>query len=244
MLTGTAKISELFSDLPTISSFDIEPVTLENVEIVQIQYEISSATVHQLLPPALHPTLPSLGIWTAWSVSNSPWGTFRLVQVRLSCRSGARPRTFLLRAVTDNIRAATDLAKQWGLRAVVDKICFNRRYESASFCVCLHDDCVLDVTAKDPENLTPNDLQFFANMHASNTPKGIRMVQFDPQFEVHRAERYTPQLDHFDGRALDLTHFKPVYPVIGFGCNATVHLPKLRFLCRTDVSAFEGSEAV
>lgn len=244
MLTGAAKISELFNDLPTITSFDIEPITLENVEIVQIQYEISSVAVDQLLPPALHLTLPSLGIWTAWSVANSPWGSFRLVQVRLTCRSGARPRTFLLRTVTDNANAATELAEKWGFCTVVDEICFDRHYESAHFCVCLSGDCVIDIAAKDPENLTPNDLQFFANMHVSNTPRGMRLVQFDPQFEVHRAERYTPQLAQFNGLALGLKQFKPVYPVIGYGCNATVHLPKLRFLCRTDVSAFEGSETV
>ena len=244
MLSGSRPLQELIPDLPRISSFDIDPVSLEDVEVLQVQYEISTAAIEHCLPPALHPTLPPLGIWTAWSVQDSPWGSFKLVQFRISCRSGARPRTFLAAAAIDNDNAQRELGRRWGLHARLSEICFNRRYESADFCVCFNDKCVLCADMKDPENLSPNDVQFFANMHGADTPRGLRLVQFDPQFEVTRAERYIPTIKQFDAEAWGIDSVQFTYPVISYGCNAVVHMSKLRFMCKPDVSAFEGSETI
>ena len=244
MLTGTTPLQELFPALPNIESFDVEPVTLENAEILQVQYEIRSAAIEKFLPPALHPTIPPLGIWTAWSATDSPWGAFNLVQLRLTCRSGARPRCFLISGAIDNPEAMRALSKNWGFCLQPAEIWFNRHYESGHFCVCFDDICVFQSDLKDPEILTAGDVQFFANMHGADTPRGPRLVQFDPLYEVHRAERYKPALQSFDGEAWGRDGIKPTYPVVAYGCNATIQLPKLRFLCKPEVSAFEGSESI
>ena len=103
---------------------------------------------------------------------------------------------------------------------------------------------ILECVAKDPEPLTSQDIQFFASMHAANTPSGLRLVQFDPSYVVHRAERYTPQLDRFDAQRWGSDLIEPTYPVIGYGVNADITLPRIRFACRPEVSAFEGTEVV
>ena len=244
MLNGTKSLEELLSKPPQIRSFDIDPVVLHQVEVLQLQYEISSEPVLKLLPPALHPTLPPLGIWTAWSVSDSPWGSFNLVLFRISCRSGSRPRTFLASGAIDNAMAQEDLASRWGITSILADIRFSRHYEAAMFCVCFDAKCVLEVQLKNPESLSTNDVQFFASMHGAETPVGLRLVQFDPQFEVHRAERYRPKLSSFNAQAWFVSEVEPVYPVTSFGCNTSIHLPKLRFLCKPDVNAFKGSEII
>ena len=243
MLSGVVKLEESAAKLPTISSFDIEPVDLSNVEIIQLQYELSASRIESLLPPALHPTLPPLGLWTCWSVADSPWGLFELVQFRLSCRSGARPRTLLLSAATNNEHAANSLA-QWGLNCRVEEINFIRGYETAQFQVHQSSELTLSAEAQDPEPLTATDIQFFASMHPANTPNGLRLVQFDPTYEVQRAERYEPNLKHFNARAWGYEQAIPSYPVIAWGVNANIHLPQIRFVCRSDVTAFEGTEVV
>lgn len=244
MLSGTAHISDLTAHLPTITSFSIEEVELANVEITQLQFELVAKHVQSLLPPALHPTLPPLGLWTCWDVADSPWGGFQLVQLRVSCRSGARPRTLLLGAAIDNERAQRVLAEQWGLQATLGVVSITKGYETTQITVRVDQSTTLEAEARDPEPLTATDIQFFATMHPASTPNGERLIQFDPSYEVLAAERYTPKLTNFQAASWGHELVEPSYPVIAWGVNANVHLPKIRFLCRWDVSAFEGTEMV
>lgn len=111
MLTGAADLATLVLQPPTIASFDIEPVTLTGVELIQVQYELAAESIEQLLPPALHPTIPPLGQWLTWEVPDSPWGAFTLVQFRISSRSGSRPRAFTLCAFINIEKARAALCE-------------------------------------------------------------------------------------------------------------------------------------
>ena len=244
MLVGTQPLEELISNIPCIESFDADPQELSQVEILQVQYELSASQIQTLLPPALDATLPPLGQWTIWSAPESPWGSFCLSQFRVSCRSGARPRGLLLAATIDNPTAQEALAAQWGLSSQLAETKFERAYESASLLIQVQDRPVLDLQALDPEPLNSTDVQFFASMHAAQTPNGLRLVQFDPSYETNRVERYTPKINSIDAGFWNCQSAQPVYPVIGYGLSATVHLPKLRFVCKPDVSAFQGTEVI
>ncbi len=244
MLIGTTPLEQIVSELPTIPSWDIEPVVLENVEILQAQFELAATDIERFLPPALHPTIPPLGHWSCWAVPDSPWGSFKLVQFRLSCRSGARPRTFLLGGLIDNQAARKELASTWGLEAVQAEVRFVRSYDAAEFKATVNDQLAIDVKLRNPESLATSDLQLFASMHGANTPSGVRLVQFDPSYDVNRTERYTPTIDHFAPHVWQREGIDPVYAVTAWGANTTIHLPKIRFVCRPDIDAFRGTESV
>lgn len=244
MLAGTAPLETLLPGAPEIRSFDIEPVPLADVEMLHWSFEVAAGDVTGLYPPALHPTLPPMAMIVAWAVPESPWGAFRLAQIRLSCRSGARPRGFLVGAVIDNAAAAGALADHWGLRARTGRVAVERYYDAARAEVAIDGETVLAARADDPEPLRPNDIQFFGTMHAARTPAGLRLVQFDPTIEVTRAERYTPVLETLDAGAWGQPGLEPTYPVVAFGARAQTTLPRLRFATRPDVSAFEGAETL
>ena len=244
MLSGSTPLETLVPDAPEIRAFDIEPVALPDVEILQWSFEVAAGEVTELYPPALHPTLPPMAMIVAWSVPDSPWGAFELAQVRLSCRSGARPRGLLVGAVIDNAAAGGALAEHWGLRARVGRVAVERYYDAARVEVALDGDTILAVRGDDPDPLQPNDIQLFAAMHAARTPAGLRLVQFDPTWELTRAERYTPVLEAFDAGAWGQPRLEPNYPVVAFGAKANGVLPRLRFATRPDVNAFEGAETL
>ena len=51
-------------------------------------------------------------------------------------------------------------------------------------------------------------------------------------------------LDEFDAEAWGDERIEPSYPISAAHCLADVTLPKLRFVCRPEVMAFEGTEPV
>ena len=89
MLTGTAAVE----DLPAghVPTWDVEPVVLDDLEVVQAMFELRAAGREAVLPPALHPTNPPTLVIQVWRCGASPWGPFELAQVRVQCRSGLRP---------------------------------------------------------------------------------------------------------------------------------------------------------
>ena len=103
---------------------------------------------------------------------------------------------------------------------------------------------ILDAGHRNPLALGPDDVQYVANMNLARTPNGLRLVQVDPDHEVRRSERGTPFLDCFDAGVWGDSRIVPVHPIASSYTVARLTLPKLRYVCRPDVLAFEGTEKV
>lgn len=229
---------------PQATALAVEPVVLQDVEMVQLSFEVAGVDVEAQLPPALHPTLPLLAQWLCWSVPRSPWGTFNLCMLRLSCRSGARPRLFLRRAVIDNAAAGVGLAAGWGFALSEAQVSLHRHYDCAEIRVVEGGRATLAARTLAPEPLSPSDLQFFSAMHGASLPQGLRLVQFDSAVEASRAERYRPVIQDYDAATWGDAAIGPHYPVTAFGACADITLQPVRFLCQPDEMAFTGTERV
>jgi hypothetical protein len=103
---------------------------------------------------------------------------------------------------------------------------------------------ILDLLLEDPQPLRPEDAYYVANVHLAHTPNGLRLVQVDPDFEIERAERGRVVIRHFDGAAWDSDAIRPSSPVAALFTVGSVTLPALRYVCRPDVLAFQGTERV
>jgi hypothetical protein len=244
MLSGSARPESLGRGAPTIPDLATEAATLEQVQTLHVLCEFSSALAETLLPPALHPTLPGLIGFTVQRVGVSPWGPFAMAQARIECRSGVRPRGFLIGAVVDSAAAAAALSSRWGFRVMPGEVRLRRFYDQVRAEVTIDDEEVLGLGLRDPEPLSTADVQYVANMNLASTPKGLRLVQVDPAFTVERAERGEPQVTAFDGDAWGVPELDPSYPVSASLTAGTMTLPRLRYVCRTDVWAFDGTERV
>lgn len=243
MLAGTADPIRLADGAPELAGFDTAAEVLEGALICRVLFEIDAAALQELLPPALHPTLPPVVTFLAVRAPVSPWGEFQLAQALIECRSGTRPRGFLLGGFIDNPRAGRELAGRWGYRLRSGRVELERGYHRVT-CRVVRDTVVLEVGLDDPERLSESDLQYVASMHLAHTPKGLRLVQVDPGYELERAERGAPFLDHFDAPAFAAEKVEPVYPISASLGIGRVTLPRLRFICRPDVLAFAGTERI
>jgi hypothetical protein len=244
MLFGTADPNALAADAPRMSLLDGEPLTLTGIEVLQAAFELPGAFRECLLPPALHPTDPPLAWINVWRCPDGPLGAFALAQVRVSCRSGLRPRGFLVGAVVDSADAGAALAARWGFRCRAGTVVLARQYDAVDARVEVDGRTVLGLSLRDPDPLGAHDVQYTASMHLADTPRGLRLVQVDPDVRIERAERGRPSLGTFDGAAWGDPRIAPTHPVSGTIAVADLTLPRLRYVCKPDVWAFDGTETV
>lgn len=245
MYTGTKPVDELAARAPTMASLDAAPVSLEHVEILTVVYEAAGAANEAVLPAGLHPTMPPVITWAMWRCADSPWGPFAMAQTRIECRSGMRPRGFLVSAVVDSADAATALTDGWGYVCRPGSVTVDRSYDRASVRVSEASGATsLEIEVVDPVTLRPGDIQWIANMHLAHTPMGLRLIQVDPDVEVHRAERARPRVVSFDAAAWGEPLLEPVYPVAASLARASITLPKLRYVCAPDQLAFFSTEVI
>ena len=244
MLVGTADVDALAALAPVMDSLDTEPLVLPGAWVLQVTYEMPAAAREALLPPALHPTDPPLVSWTFLRCVAGPLGAFAIAQLRIECRSGLRPRGFLVASVIDSMEAGRTLASRWGYGSRPGDVRLARQYDVVTGMVCVDGHTILEVGLRDPDPLGPRDIQYTASMHLARTPRGVRLVQVDPTFAVERAERGRPHLFAFDAAAWGEARIVPTHPVSASIAVADMTLPKLRYVCRPDVWAFGGTETL
>ena len=243
-LFGTLDVADRVDGAPQMLSLDTEPLVLERADVLQVLYEIASPGMQDMLPAALHPTLPpTLGV-LCYRVRNGPLGPFTLVQIRIGCRAGVRPRGYLLSSVVDSADAAAALSGRWALRADPGEPMLRVYHDRIDLRVTRDDRTILDVGLVDPEPVHGNDIQYVAGMHLARTPRGPRLVQVDPEFTFHRADRGRPDLVTFDAAAWGDDRIRPVFPVSASYTVADVTLPRLRYVSKADVPALQGTETV
>jgi len=244
MLSGTADVAALADRAPVMETLDAGPAELVDVDVLQAAFELPYACREALLPPGLHPTTPPLLIVLAWRVGQSPWGSFSVAQARVSCRSGVRPRGFVAGCIVDRHDAAAALAGGWGLPAVPGTVELRRASDRVELVVSRGGAPALELVGVDPDPLERGDAQFTVTTALARTPRGLRLVQIEPEYELRRVERVRPHVTSFDGAAWALAGAVPRYPVAATISRGDVTLPPLRFLSRADVNAFEGTERI
>lgn len=237
MLVGTADVASLPAG--DVRAWRREPVELDDVELVQAMFELPYAVREALLPPALHPTNPPTVVLQAWRCGASPWGVFSLVQLRVQCRSGLRPRGLVVASRVDNPDAAAGLGDGWGLAPTIGPVLVRRYYDAVTV-----ETQGLAFRAVEPLPLDPGDVSYAATLALATTPNGLRLVQLDAELTLERAERVRIAAAELDGGAWGAPLVRLGHAVsasVGVGRGV---LQPVRYWCRTDVLAFEGTETV
>jgi hypothetical protein len=246
-LAGSLDIRDLLVDAPTVKLEDHE-LHLDDVDILQLYYEVAASDVEALLPPALNPTIPPVVGLLAYRASESPFGPFALVQARLSARAGVRPRAFLLSARCDNPVAAEALSGSWGFRIEPAEIRIRRYHDGIECGVVCERRAILEAALVDPEPITGHDIQYSPGMHLARVHVGDdvapRLVQVDTEYVFRRADRGRPQLATFDAPAWGDGRIVPVEPVSASFTACDVTIPPVRYLCNPDIPASEGTQRV
>jgi hypothetical protein len=244
MLIGTAHVLDLVPDPPTLQAFATDPVQFPGATVLQLISEIQVGGREASLPPGLHPTNPPSVVFQFWDCPVSPWGPFRLVQGRVACRSGLRPRGFVQGCVTDSSAAAEALRSDWGFPATIGEVAIDRGYDRVRAEVVTGGRTVLAITGRDPDPLGNGDIAFTSTIALAHTPRGLRLVQIDCEYSASRAERVRPVVDTFERggwlpASVDLT-----WPISAAVAIADITLEPHRYVSKPDELAFTGTETL
>lgn len=234
----------LISRATNLPSFAAEPVLLEGTTIFSAMFELDPSSADELLPPALHPSLPPTATIMAYLCPQSPWGAFKLVQLRIGCRAAHRLRSFVVSAVTDNARAAQKLQRGWGYPCRPGTVTLRRRFDEIALFVTESDAVTLDVRLLDPVPVGPKDVIFDPNLHPVESPRGLRLLQVEPVIVPEQADRGEPLIRALDAAAWGDVGVHPVFRVSGSLVAADITLPELVYALHWDASPLKGVDKV
>jgi len=233
-LTGTRDLTTIAATAPLVAGGADEPWQLPGAQILQLMYEIDDSAMTSLLPNALHPTIPPTLVFTVTRFPDSPAGPFVLAEVRVGCRSGARPRGFLARGYCDSVEAAKQLGARWGYPLEVADVTLEKRYDKVQAGVRRGAATLLDMQLSNPEPVSGNDVQYLASLNLARMNRdgaeAARLVQVDPEYTFRSADRGKPMLSAFEPAAWLLDGARTVWPVSASYCTADVAMPVIRYL--------------
>lgn len=247
-LQGVLDVGPLAERAPAMPGLSTESMEMAGAEILQLMFEIDAAAMVELLPPALHPTIPPTVTFVFYRVSESPIGRFTLAQARIGCRAGVRPRGYLLGAYIDNRESGDALTARWGYNCHIGRVTLRREYDRIVGTVATGGALILEAALADPEPISGGDVQYAANMNLARVdqdhePK-LRLVQVDPEFVFHKADRGRPVLNEFDAEAWGDARVGIVHPVSAVWTLCDLTMPRIRYICDPLVPATRGTEKV
>ncbi len=246
-ISGTLDVGPLLAEAPRMPGLDAEPWQLAGVDILQLMFEIDDGNMAELLPKALHPVIPPVVIFSVVRVPESPVGPFLLAQVRVGCRAGVRPRGLLLRAYSDSQEACAALAERWGYACRLGEVRLRRYHDRISADVTAGGEEILRISMENPEPISGADVQYVASMNlarlSTEEDRGV-LVQVDPEYAFHRAERGRPEIEAFVPEAWAAVGVEPVYPVSGSFAHVDTGFPRIRYVVDPERPALQGTRKI
>jgi hypothetical protein len=241
--SGSLVVAEVLGDAPEVFSLDTPTWEMENAQFLQINWEVEDAAALDLTPPSLHPSIPPFASFFAGHFPESPEGPFSIVQVRLVVRAGIRPRAICLGAVCDSAPVVAALREHWGYPVQHGEVVAWNRHDQVRFTASLDGHEVADVAVHTADVISGSDLMTFDNLHLVRLGGEAKLVQIDPEYTIHQADRGRPEVRLPDPQALGMRgQLKLASPIIGFTFRADTDLVPPRFTIDAVESALTSTK--
>ena len=241
---GALELRSIVSRLPEMADFDAEAWTLPSAEVLQVSYEVGDESLAKL-PRAMHPAVPPYATFSVTRYPESPVGPFSLAQVRLIGRAGAHPRGHVLGAVASSEGAAKALRERWGLPVSPGQVAVARYHDRVTASVRCEGETVLDLALVNPEPISGGDVQYIAWVTLARVMEdgALRpyLVQVDPHYTFHKAERGRPSVRRFEAGAWNAESVQLLQPISASVTTCDTDLPRIRFVMDPEMPVWQGT---
>jgi hypothetical protein len=248
-LFGQLALSTILSRLPEMRDFETEPWELPGAETLQLSFEVGHETADLVLPRAMHPAVPRYVTCVVSRFPQTPVGPFCLAQLRLMGRAGVYPRGYVLQAYTNLEAASTALRQRWGFPVqTADEVTLRTHYDRVFATVVKDGRTLLDVAMSHSEVVSGADIQYMSSVHLARVTgidnPGPRLVQVDPKYTFHKAERGRPVLNYLDEAAWNCRGFTVVNAIVGSFTTTDTDFPQIRFVMDPELPVVQGTTRV
>ena len=245
---GHLDLATIAPRLPTLPDLDTHAWVLPAAETMQLLLETTRAAADALLPKAMHPAVPAYLAFTFTRCPESPVGPFTLATMRLGSRAGAHPRGLVLGAYASTPEAAEGLRRGWGIPALPAKVSLTRRHDRLMGTVVKDGTTVLDCALVNPEAISGSDVQLINWVTMVNAPldgaTAPLLVQVDPKYTFHKAERGRPEVRTFDAAAWNAGDLRPTDPIVATVATVDTDLPRIRFVMDPFKPVYQGTRRI
>jgi hypothetical protein len=211
---GTLDLADRLRTCPQVDPAEADELRLPAVDVLHVLHEVGSDGFTDLLPPALHPSIPPAVSWLFIHSAQSPVGEFTLAQTRIICRLGLKPRALLSGAYVDNPDAA-ELLNRWGFGATVATVKLKAAYDRVQATVDTPDgNRLLGLELLDP-TVFDGPAFIHPGLHLVQVPDGPRLCEVAPKIEFRRIDRGMPRVLSFDPAVWGEPRLRLTDPVAG-----------------------------
>jgi hypothetical protein len=163
-------------------------------------------------------------------------------------RAGAHPRGLVLRAYASTPEAAAALRERWGTPAAAATVSLKRRHDRVMAQVLREGVPILDAALVDPQPISGGDVQYIHSVTLAEAPvDGKRapwLVQVDPRYTFHKAERGRPEVSRLAGDAWGAPGLTLENPIASTVCTCDTDLPRIRFVMDPEVPVVRGTKKI
>jgi hypothetical protein len=154
----------------------------------------------------------------------------------------------VLAAVASTAEAATALSERWGFPAVAGAVALRRRHDRVMATVTRQGSIALDCALVNPEPISAGDVQYIHSVTLARAPLdgalAPRLIQVDPRYTFHKAERGRPAVHAFDPLAWNARFLDFRHPISGTACTVDTDLPSIRFVMDPEVPVVRGTRRI
>ena len=217
-------------------------IELHDVEICYSLFELPMQASAARLPASLHPSVPAVLGTSFWRVASSPFGPFQFGYVALACRTGIKPRHFVIGSWFDNPAAGDHFRKYYGFQYQQGLVNCRESYAWIEAVIADEATSLLRISITDLVPIIGGGatVKYSAPLNACVLEGQVVLAQFEASYAFKRVLRGRVSADDYDAAALGDPALYPREPIAGTYAICDVKLLPLRFLVDTQIPAEQG----
>jgi hypothetical protein len=240
---GRLDVTRLSERIPVVRELAREAWETDT-RVLNFSYELDDSHALELLPPALHPSIPLWGNLMLREHATSPVGPFALAELRVIGRAGVHPGGYTFGAFATTDEAVAFLRESYGWPVRRGEVRIERRHDATFGSVRAEGRSVLDAALERAEPISPGDVLYHVSFHLARVGGDVRLVQAEPRYTPASAERGTPRVRAFEPEAFGEPRAKLVNPLPATAMTGRVELRPVRWLIDPLRPAVVGSTRV
>jgi hypothetical protein len=163
-------------------------------------------------------------------------------------RAGAHPRGYVLGAVASTPEAVTALRDQWGFPVEPGAVTLRRHHDRVLARVIRDGRLILEAALINPEVISGGDVQYIHGVTFARIPQDGQavpsLVQIDPHYTFHKAERGRPSAERFEASAWGADPIRLAFPIAATITTCDTDLPRIRFVMHPETPVVRGTRRI